>query len=124
MYNITKREIIKNEIRDEYKPLINESKLLERIEQRESIINEEVKMLSSLIKSVNNHQIRRLYNIFSDTNSKDELMRFIDEQIDREISTEFYKQIKERIGNYKDQKNLIYTFLYEILLYKKALEEK
>lgn len=54
-------------------------------------------MLSSLIKSVNNHQIRRLYNIFSDTNSKDELMRFIDEQIDREISTEFYKQIKERI---------------------------
>lgn len=89
MYNITKREIIKNEIRDEYKPLINESKLLERIEQRESIINEEVKMLSSLIKSVNNHQIRRLYNIFSDTNSKDELMRFIDEQIDREISTEF-----------------------------------
>lgn len=104
MYNITKREIIKNEIRDEYKPLINESKLLERIEQRESIINEEVKMLSSLIKSVNNHQIRRLYNIFSDTNSKDELMRFIDEQIDREISTEFYKQIKERIGNYKDQK--------------------
>lgn len=31
-------------------------------------------------------------------------MRFIDEQIDREISTEFYKQIKERIGNYKDQK--------------------
>lgn len=124
MYSIPRKKIIKHKIRDEHIPMINSLSLDKKL--KEEIILR-IEKMSHIIKKVNSTQVRRIYGIVADTNSLVEVEEFLKKQIDRDVEKEFYKEVKKTIEEYKNKENLkkiIYTFIYEILLYKKSLEEK